>query len=385
MLNQSVGLNRLSNIVFVLLVSLIICIPLIKTDWRGGGISESEKRELAARPRFFIEDGINESYAADLELWINDNIGLRDELVLFNAKIQYYLFNNLSNNSDMYLGDNGELNYATANMIADYQNEDIPTIDFLNRVAEGYNIADKFFESQGISFYYFQCWDKHSIYPEHFPSTVIRREGNSRVDVIVQYLIDNTNVNIINPKEDLIQNKPIYDTYSLWGDPTHWTERGAYIGYLKLMETINSQEQCYYTILAEDDYQIDMVDAGSTLFGGVHKTCFEERFTVNQTNAILCNEKLTVGADDYRNRFYSNGAVDNNTTILFICDSYFYNYIIDDIAESFNNTICLHSSYLNDLDQIIADYEPDIVVVENAERCQYNFGSFANYMIDNID
>ena len=33
-----------------------------------------------------------------------------------NARIQYYLFNVLSNNSYNYLGPNGELNYATADM-----------------------------------------------------------------------------------------------------------------------------------------------------------------------------------------------------------------------------------------------------------------------------
>lgn len=69
-----------------------------------------------------------------------------------NARIQYYLFNVLSNNSDNYLGPNGELNYATADMLADYQHANLYTEDHLQEIADSMQYLSDYVEEKEQSF-----------------------------------------------------------------------------------------------------------------------------------------------------------------------------------------------------------------------------------------
>ena len=51
-----------------------------------------------------------------------------------------------------------------------------------------------------------------------------------------------------------------------------------------------------------------------------------------------------------------------------IGDSYFNTFIIDDLAESFHETIIIWGDYLDDAKNIMDAYDADIVIVEAAER-----------------
>ena len=58
----------------------------------------------------------------------------------------------------------------------------------------------------------------------------------------------------------------------------------------------------------------------------------------------------------------------NEKNSVIIGDSYFGSFIIDDLAESFSETILIWGDYLPNYSSIIDEYQPDIVVVEAAER-----------------
>ena len=83
----------------------------------------------------------------------------------------------------------------------------------------------------------------------------------------------------------------------------------------------------------------------------------------------MTNEKLTYLSEDSWNRYFTNDSIDNDTRVLFIGDSYFDTFIIDDMAESFHEVIVIWGIYLDDAKAVIEAYDPDIVIVENAERC----------------
>jgi hypothetical protein len=120
--------------------------------------------------------------------------------------------------------------------------------------------------------------------------------------------------------------------------------------------------------LQETDYIITAPDQGSTLFGGIHRVDNIENFEIKNPGAVLTNEKLTAYSDDKRHRFFTNDHADNNTRLLIIGDSYFNSYIIDDLAESFHETIIIWGEYLSDVQNIIDAYDADIVIIEAAER-----------------
>ncbi|WP_370770914.1 hypothetical protein [Eubacterium ramulus] len=364
--------KKILRMLFIVSFCSIIGIPLITTNFQQDKVSESENRKLTAMPKLHNDDGsLNENFTSDLESWINDNIGLRSQMVIANAKIQFYGFNVLANNSDMLLGPNQELNYATNDIIADYQHEDLKTQDKLNQIASSYQRVSDYLEQRGIQFYYFQCWDKQSIYPEYFPKTVKQFGDVSKTDQIIATLKTRTTVDVISSKELLIDAKKEYDTYSVWGDPTHWTQRGAYLGYRMLMEEINAKNQNKYKILSANDYNIEITDQGYTVFGGIHKKDMLEDFEVKDPQAYLSDEEprfLSEWANKSRTIYY-NDKVDNNDTLLILGDSYFDNFLYDDFAESFHRVVFIWGDYAEKLEQLVDYYQPSIVINENAERC----------------
>lgn len=368
---------KIARMVFVVTFLLMITVPLLTTNFRKNTVSEAENRILAQFPERYHEDGTrNREFNEEFERWFNDNVGLRSHMVVTNARMQYYLFRVLANNSDMYLGPEGEFNYATAEMLTDYRHLNLKSEEALDSLAEGFQYANDYLREKGIQMYYFQCWDKHSVYPEYFPDTVLQYGEKSKTDQIVETLKNRTDVCVISPKERLTEEKENYETYSKWGDSTHWTQRGAYIGYTMLMEEINKQNGGRYHVLGEQDYNISICDMGVTLFGGIHKECMLEKFEIRNPRAYLTNEKLTLLGEDGRHRFFTNDDAGNDTRVLVLGDSYFNSFILDDLAESFHETLIIWGDYTGEFEAVIEEYAPHILIVENAERCD-RAGGFA--------
>lgn len=210
---------KITKFIFCGLFLGMLTVPLLTTNLKEGKVSVAENRRLAQKPNIYTTKGtLNRNFAADFETWINDNIGFRSNMVMANAKMQYYLFDVLSNNSEMYLGPKGEFNYATAEMISDYQHNNLYSDEYLQQFGQSMQDIGDYIKSKGAQCFYYQCWDKHSIYPEQFPETVIQRGEKSKTDGIVEAIDKYSDVKLISPKKDLIEGKDKYPTYSKWGD-----------------------------------------------------------------------------------------------------------------------------------------------------------------------
>jgi len=356
---------------FVVIFFILIALPLLAVDLKGEKISEAENRRLASAPSLFNEDStVNINFIEDVETWLNDNLGFRSNFVIQNAKIQYYLFGVLSNNSDMILGPRGEFNYAPEDIIKSYQHFDLKSEEDLEEICEGFQKAKDYLDSKGVQFYYYQCWDKQSIYPEHFPQSVLQYGDYSSSDQTVQALIERTTVNVISPKDLLTEKKKEYDTYCKWGDVSHWTQRGAYLGYQLLMAEINNHNKGKYRVLDENDFIITITDQGKTLFGGIHEEERLENFELKAPSAYQTDEPpLFLSSWAHKSRLiYRNDDVENTDTVLILGDSYFDEYIYEYLAESFHETIQVWGDYSPEFIKMIDYYNPSIVIVENAER-----------------
>lgn len=361
--------NMVEKKIFIVCFFIIIVVPLFGTNLKSGVVSKAEKRFLTEKPRLYNEDNsINKNFASDFENWFNDNIGLRSFFVTANADIQYYIFNLLANNSDMYLGPHGELNYATEAMIQDYQRFNYWGDDHLQETSSRLQYLSDYVENYGGQFYYYQCWDKHSIYPEQFPTSIIQTAELSNTDRIINAYDRFTSVNIINPKETLIKAKSEYPIYSIWGDASHWSQRGAYVGYLELMHSINENNNGEFMVLGEQDYNISLEDQGEYIFGGIHEKDILEKFEIKDRKAYQTNEKLTLHNDDPRSGCLTNDDVNNKKRVLIIGDSYFADYIVDDLAESFYEVFLIRNDFVGEIGMLLDEYSPDIVILEAAER-----------------
>ena len=362
-------LKKIYNVIFVALFMAVISIPLIKTNWTSGGVSEDENRNLASVPELVVDGKLNDKFTAEAESWFMDHMGLRKDLINLNARIQYEVFGKMLNQSDYHIGRYGDLNYATDDMINDYAHINLRTEADVAKIGNSYQKISDWLESKDIQFYYVQCWDKHSIYPEQFMSSVNQIGDVSKTDQIIRYLRENTTVNVISLKETLLDSKKDYEVYSNWGDPTHWSPRGAYIGYRHIMQRLNENNDNKYKILEEEDYNISLSDGGITLNGVIHEEDMIESFVIKNPKSVKV-DKTVMGkfSQDRRHSVRINSEVDNDTKLLLMCDSYINSFIIKDIAESFSEVWLIWGLYTEEMSEIVEMYDPDIIICESAER-----------------
>ena len=361
------------NILFAAAFLLVLFIPVITTNRENGGLSKDENRYLARRATLVKDDGsLNEAFASDFENWINDNIGLRSVLVRLNAGLQYRVFGNLSSagtgNSDFYLGPKGEFNYAEKEMLVDYQHKNLYSQEQLDETAAAYQKIKDTLEARGIRYIYLQCRDKHSIYPEQFMTSVKQYGEESLVDQVMKNLKANTTVEIIDTTGVLKEGKTEGETFGRYTDPSHWTEFGAYLAYRQLMEELNHK----YKVLEPEDYDIEPVDMGTTLYGGIHERDVQPCYRIKHPGAVEDDLQITP-LKGTGHRIFTCESAGNDEVVLIIGDSYVENYILDDIAESFEKTIFVWGDYSDRFMDFVELYKPTIVINENAERCSYRF------------
>lgn len=365
-------MGKRSNKILTVLFLGMLAIPLLTTNVHSE-VSVSENRKKQPLPILWTKQrGFNADFTEDFEAWINDNIGLREQMVSLDGKIQYYLFGKLPSNTDMLLGPGGALNYATDEIIKSYRHDNLFSEEQLQEVVDAHQCIANYLKNQGIQYYFFQCWDKQSIYPEDFPRTVVQHGTISRIDQLTQALEQTQDVPVLSPKKLLIENKDKYATYGYWADATHWTQRGAYFAYRMLMDRINIDCNGKYLVLQEADYDITWEDQGKTFLGNVHREDVLENFAIAQPKAKLKDEAplfLSEWANQSR-KIYRNDQVDNQDTLLIIGDSYFDNYLYDDLAESFHRTVMVWGNYIQNLPKLLDTYHPDIVIYEMAERAE---------------
>ena len=362
--------KKITSALFIIGFFSLILVRLISTDFLGGKVSQDEQRKLAAMPSIVDKDGINREFTSQFESWICDNLGGRNDAVVLDERVLYKYFHSTPSRSNYKLGPGEVYNYATASIIKSYQHLDLKSEDSLKTIAKAYQYVYDYVKPQGTQMYYFQCWDKQSIYPEYFPDTIIQHGDISKTDQIVDTLTKRTDICVVSPKQALIDYKSEYPTYSKWGDPTHWTQRGAYIGYLELINAINANNNNKYKVLGEEDYDITVEDDGRVLYSTVKKVDMLEHFNIKEPKAKLSDEEpkwLSTWAKNSR-RIYYNDEVDNDDTLLIMGDSYFDGFLYDDLAESFHKVVQVWGTYSNNIKPVIDEYKPNIIIIENAER-----------------
>ena len=360
--------EKFIDIIFIAVIFLIIIIPLLFMKKSDDAISKDENRKLTEKPKIINKDGnINFMYLQNLETWFNDSFGFREEIINNYANFQYKAFGKFIDN-DYYIGKHGELAYATEEMLLDYQHLNLKTKEENLKIAKSIKKIQNWLKKQKTDFYYVQCYDKHSIYPEEFIDYVYVNGEYSKTDNIVNSLKEK-NVNVISLKESLLKEKEKNRVFGTWYDPGHWNYRGAYVGYIEVMRVLNEHNNKYY-VLNEDNFNIYWTDQGKTI-NKIHKADYEPIYELKKANAIEQTNREELGkyAQDSRNKIYVNEHVKNNKTIVIICDSYFGSYITEFIAESFYKTYVIWADYIYNLPEFQLMFKPDIFIYESAERC----------------
>lgn len=356
---------NISNIKPKLLIAIFIIsliIPSLEYKLSGKSLEPStENRSLKTKPSLTINNIM--SYPKEYEEYYNDNLAFKSELVRLNSVIKYEIFNT-SSAKYVIKGNDGWLFYnskykSDADTLGDYQHTNRYAQNQLADIKQSLEDKEKFLKEKGIEMYVFIPPNKSQVYSEFMLSKYKKLDGNSKIEELINYLRENTDITVIDPKEKLLDNKSKYQLY--YKLDTHWNSLGGYIGYTELMKNIDKNFK--YKDLNELDIESKNIQTGDlanmiNLSGRLSDTQYNISNFNNDVNTTLVEQK-----ENNELRYVSTNL--NGKKLLCFRDS-FSTSVIPYLSKEFQESLFLWGVPYSK--EIIEKEKPDIVVFESAER-----------------
>lgn len=222
-------------------LSLIILPTIVYRFIPEENKTNNENRTLATRPILNIDN--YSDYPELYENYFNDSLGFKNELTSLYSKIKYNILD-VSSNDAVIKGKNDWLFYDSKykennDSLGDYQRLNCYDDEMLEKFKKSLNDKKSFLDELGIEFYVYIASNKEEIYSEYMPDYYVKLKEESKTDILVDYLRENSDINIIYPKDELIKNKDKYQVY--YKNDTHWNQYGAYIGFREIMKEMGSE------------------------------------------------------------------------------------------------------------------------------------------------
>lgn len=202
---------------------------------------------------------------------------------------------------------------------------------------------------------------KEGVYSQYMPDSIPVVSRPTRVQALVEYLNQNTQVPVLFPLEEL--NTAGAQTQVYYKYDTHWNDVGAWLAAQQLLEVLNLPfERALPTVKANPDKTAptDLANmCGSWAF------CTDDLYYEVDAPAAQCTEGTP---DTELTRYQGDGAED----LLLVRDS-FGAALGSRLAQGFDETVVIHGNLLSE--ENLARYQatiPQVVVVEVGERFSDN-------------
>jgi hypothetical protein len=322
--------------------------------------SNQENRVLTQKPKLLLNN--MQDYPKEYETYYNDNIPFRENIIKFNGFLKYKLLG-ISPAKYIIKGREGWLFYNSkykedfSDTVGDYMGNNHYSEQELQQIKENLLQKEKYIASKGAKFYIMIAPNKSQIYSEYMPKGYNNLKGKSRTDLLVEYLKKTTNLNIIYPKEALLESKRQYELY--YKSDTHWNKIGAYIGFKELLQEVDKNQQVTklenMVIKHEDTKGMDLAN-----MMGIGELVIDKDYFIENYKS-----ELIVECTEDRNgilRYNSNSI--NKQKLLTFRDS-FATSMIPYLNKEFKDSIFIWQSFNKDF---IEQEKPDIVVLETVER-----------------
>lgn len=397
--------QKVSNLFIVIIFIAMITVPQI-VWWIIGGGSESvaatENRNLSSKPELKLSSIT--SYPKSFDSYYNDNLPFRNKLIKTWANINYDIFGTTID-SRVVIGKEGWLFYRGDSSIQQVQGISTYSEKQKEIILASLKFNKDKLAERGIEYYVLVIPNKENIYREYLPDTISIKEAVSRTEKLIDYIKENSDVNIIYPKKELIGEKGMYQVYRKCD--THWNDIGALVGTVTLQKAI--EPNFSYDLNDIEVEKTNTINGDLSRFASLEKEFYEDEIKVNnfyqeiayeeeqlvndaekdyedetfiemiKENFLKLYEEITNNRDKYSEdlikdiekiytinnleKFTSNSM--NNKKVLFIGDS-FRNAMKAHFSKLYGEVIYIHKD--NYRQELLEEIEPDIVVYEVVER-----------------
>jgi len=355
----------------------VLCAPAAVTNLSGSGPALDENREPAAMPVLKPDvQGIIE-FPSRFERYFNDHFGLRSLLVRWYSIIKL-LIQDKSSVKDVVFGRDDWLYFTGDGVLKDY----CGTIPFSEKELElRKNLLEQkrdWLEEQGIAYLFVIPPNKHSIYPEYIPDEFTLIRGRTRLDQLVEYLENHSDIHILDLRKTLLDNKDRLRLYHR--TDTHWNDAGAYFAYAEMIREIDRMLPCWKSEpwMLSDFEVVKVKGKGGDLAGLIklEESIQEERILFRPERKrkadlirmpayldrkwIFCNHVFAP---------FARENPDGNGTAVIFHDS-FSMALSPFLGEHFRRAVFIwrnNPDYFL-LEDVIEEEQPDIVVEEVLER-----------------
>jgi hypothetical protein len=366
------ALNRCFIVVFMAMMTL----PLIFVDLSSDRVSVKENRMLAKFPNLTDLKHHQGQFIRDFDAWFKDSTGFREQLLtLYNVVDKNKWLNNRVYYEDgqyaYIVGEKGHHYFADVGgrLISVFQGKQFLSDYLLKEMSNKLETVKIYLDKKGIPLIFMILASKESIYPEYYSKTIKRGPEPIQLDVITNYLKEHTSVDVFNIRQALITEKDNYLMYPVSsGDLSHYTGIAAFFAYRELMKHIN----IHFPQIKP--YELNDIDIETN----VSWPSLKSEITYKKLAPSFFDDIDLERPFTWENVIFENTKSDFPVILLlrdsFAEEGFFGKYI----AQQFGRAIFIHYSNMKNLQDIIDNYKPDIVVFEVIE---YRLDSIANGII----
>ena len=353
-------------------VFMILPILLFAIFGRFTDTTNYENRTLAELPT--LESVKISELHTGFETWFSDHLPFRNQLIFLNNLIDYKVFH-VSDADSVIIGRNDWLYYNGRQFNVedpeqDWNGSNVYSDADLKALADNMiSMRDKL-KAKGCDFVIFIAANKEHVYPENMPVSYGSPAQNRRMEQVVSYLRNNTDLTVICPYDKLLETrKSDPDLQLYYKYDSHWNNVGSYIGSSMLDEALGHPMPDIST-LKITTAKSPRYDLATMLHLGNFLTD-DPNYVVNDFTA----NKIKTEYNDERTEFRSTNESGNaDPRKVFIIGDSYSTMMEQYIACNFNETYL--NFYYNYTPEMLDKEKPDVVIYETVERYIGNMMTF---------
>ena len=361
----STNMNIFVVIIFFLSISIVSIGMVLKLDRLP---QNAENRKLAELPSIKFEVNALELYPKKFTDYFNDHFGFRNTFVVMNFFIRHNILRE-SPSSQVILGKNGWLFYTNDRAIEDYRGITYFDDEKLKAIARSYENKREWLSKKGIKYLLVFAPNKSTIYGEFMPDSYFKIRNRSGMDEIVDYIMKDTNVNIIDLRKTLLDNKIREQLYLKTS--SHWNNYAGFLAYREIMKPVSkwfpdrkADSLQGFSIKREEIRGGDLAEmmGGGDYFREQEVTLIPKK--PRKTRKVDYNPSGT-----YRDPFAMKQGNNDLPRVIVFRDC-FFDEIIPFFSENFQYSRYYWQSWNPDtpIAEMINSDRPDIVIEEKIER-----------------
>lgn len=338
----------MKKIISIVVSIMVVSMSLLFVFGSKKEFSYNENRYLARFPKTNINSILSGKFMNQLETYIADNFPLRENLL----EIKSRTYKNLGvyKQSDVYYGNDNKLYQEYIKP----ENSD-KIIKRVNKLKDKVN-SNIYFMLVPTAIYVNS--NKVSKYNTSYD------EG-----ITLDYYKDNLNVNFIDIRTSLIENK---NDYLYYGTDHHWTSRGAFIAY---------KDFCNEVGILPNNYNYSKVS--DKFYGTLYSKVLDNSLEHDYIEIINSNTNYRVYYDDTKeedNSMYNYKYLDEKDKYSFFLDNNHSLIEIDNLDIESNDTILIiKDSYANSFIPFIGPHYKKIYVIDP----RYYNSSISDFISEN--